>query len=168
MKQLLLFLVLTAALFSCSGNKKQAEIAAPSFELDNLLAVADLQVDSTLTVIGYVTHTCKHSGKRCFIVGESQEASIRVEAQGEIDTFSPELIGSKLAITGVLKEQQLSEETINEFESEVKALEGQEGMEQACAAELASISDMRKWMKDHDKNYYVVYYMDGQKYNIVD
>ena len=168
MKQLLICSILAAVLFSCSGIKKQAETPAPSFELDNLLAVADRQVDSTLTVVGYVTHTCKHSGKRCFIVGESQEASIRVEAQGEIETFSPELIGSKLAITGVLKEQQLSEEYISDFESQVKALEGQEGMAEVCAAELSSISDMRKWMKEHDKNFFVIYYMDGLKYNILD
>ena len=168
MKQLFIFSVLALALFSCSGNKKQAEAPVPAFELDNLLAVADQKVDATVTVVGYVTHTCKHSGKRCFIVGESQEASIRVEAEGEIETFSSELIGSKLAITGVLKEYQLSEEYINEMESEVKQLEESAGMAEVCAAELSNISDMRKWMKEHDKNYFVIYYMDGLKYDVLD
>jgi hypothetical protein len=93
---------------------------------------------------------------------------MRVEAQGEIETFSSELIGSKLAITGVLKEQQISEERINEYEDEVKQLENEEGMAETCAAELSSITDMRKWMKDHGKNYYVTYYMDGLTYNIID
>jgi len=155
-------------LFSCSGNKKQAEASAAPFELDNLLAVADQQVDATITVVGYVTHTCRHSGKRCFIVGESQEASLRVEAEGEIETFSSELIGSKLAVTGVLKEFQISEESINEMEVEVKELENEEGMAETCAAELSNISDMRQWMKDHDKNYYTIYYMDGLSYEVLD
>jgi DNA polymerase elongation subunit (family B) len=168
MKQLLLFTVLALALFSCSGSKKQAETAAPSFELDNLLAVAEQNVDETVTVIGFVTHTCKHSGKRCFIVGESQEASLRIEAEGEIDTFSPDLIGSKLAVTGVLKEYHLSSESINEMEVEVKELEQDEEMAEMCATELSNISDMRNWMKAHDKDYYVMYYMDGLSYNILD
>jgi len=168
MKQLLVFSVFAIALFSCTGNKKQAETAATTYELDNLLAVADQKVEETLTVVGYVTHTCKHSGKKCFIVGESQDASLRVEAQGEIETFSSELIGSKLAITGVLKEYQISEEYINEMEVEVKELEQEEGMEEVCATEMSNISDMRKWMKDHDKNYFVIYYMDGLTYDVLD
>ena len=168
MKQLFVFLVFVIALSSCLGNKKQAETSATSYELDNLLAVADQNVDETLTVVGYVTHTCKHSGKRCFIVGESQETSMRVEAQGEIETFSSELIGSKLAITGTLKEYQLSEDYINEMENEVKQMEQEEGMADVCAAELSNISEMRQWMKDHGKNYYVIYYMDGLKFDVMD
>ena len=168
MRQLFVFSVLALALFACSGNNKQAETAVTSYELDNLLAVADENVDETLTVVGYVTHTCMHSGKKCFIVGESQETSFRVEALGEIETFSSELVGSKLAITGILKEQQLSEEYIDEMEVEVKQLENEEGMAETCATELSNISDMRKWMKDHDKNYYVIYYMDGLKYDVID
>ena len=168
MKHLLFLSIVAVALFSCSGNKKQAEASAAPFELDNLLAVADQQVDATITVVGYVTHTCRHSGKRCFIVGESQEASLRVEAEGEIETFSSELIGSKLAVTGVLKEFQISEESINEMEVEVKELENEEGMAETCAAELSNISDMRQWMKDHDKNYYTIYYMDGLSYEVLD
>src|SRR5215469_8008586 len=136
MRQLVLLAVLVSALFSCSGNKNQAAIQDDKIELDQLLAVADQKVDSTLTVVGYVTHTCKHTGKRCFIVGESQDLSLRVEAQGEIETFSPELIGSKLAVTGILKEQRLSNEYINEMETDVKLQQLNEEMsEEACATE---------------------------------
>ena len=168
MKQLFIFSVLALALFGCSGNKKQAEASATTFELDQLLAVADQKVDKTVTVIGYVTHTCKHSGKKCFIVGESQDVSFQVMAQGEIETFSSELVGSKLSITGVLKEYQLSEEAINEMESDVKELEQEEGMEETCATEMTNIKEMRAWMKEHGKDYYVIYYMDGMKYDILD
>jgi len=168
MKQVFVLSIFTLALFACSGNKKQAETPMISFELDQLMAVADQHVDSTLTVIGYVTHTCKHSGKRCFIVGESQKTSLRVESGGEIESFSPELIGSKLAITGSLKEFHLSGESINEMESNVKQLEQEEGMAETCAAELSNISEMRQWMKDHGKSYYVIYYMEGLSYKIVD
>jgi len=89
-------------------------------------------------------------------------------AQGEIETFSSELVGSKLSITGVLKEYQLSEEAINEMESDVKELEQEEGMEETCATEMTNIKEMRAWMKEHGKDYYVIYYMDGMKYDILD
>jgi len=170
MKQLFLFAVLAFSLFSCSGNQKQAEASTSStFELDDLLAVADQKVDKTITLVGYVTHTCVHTGKRCFVVGESQTASFRVEAKGEIDQFTPELIGSKLAITGIIKEQHLDREYIDEIETEVKQLEKEgEASEEVCAAELSNINDMRQWMKDHDKDYYIIYYMDGQKFEVLD
>jgi len=169
MKQFFLA-VLVLALFSCSGSKKQAEPAVPSFELDNLFEVADQQVDNTVTVSGFVTHTCKHSGKKCFIVGESHTASLRVEVgeQGEIETFTPELIGSKLAITGVLKEEHISQEYIDQMEQNVKLLEEGGAAPEACATELSNINDMRQWMKDHDKDYFLTYYMEGLKYEVLD
>jgi hypothetical protein len=171
MKQLFLFAVLSVALVSCSGNKKSetpanetkdsVTVEATVYELDKLLEVADSEIDKTVKVVGYVTHTCKHSGKRCFIVGESQQASMRVEAKGEIGGFNRELVGSKLEITGVLKERRLSKEYIDQMEKDVNVKKKEDGSAESCAAELSNISDMRKWMKDHGKDYYVIYYMDG-------
>ena len=169
MKQFLFVAAFALALFSCSGNRQQGDALAVAYDLDNLLAVAEEQVENTVTVVGFVTHTCKHSGKKCFIVGESQETSIRVEATGEIESFSSELVGSKLAITGILKEHHLSKEYIDEMENEVKQLQLEEKVaEEVCAAELSNISDMRQWMKDRGKDYYVIYYMDGLTYEVLD
>jgi len=168
MRQVFFFAVLAFLLCSCVGNQKQEANAEHFFDLESLLAIADQGVKDTVVVVGYVTHTCKHSGKKCFIVGESEEASLRVEAKGEIETFSPELVGSKIAITGVLKEQHLSEESIDVMENNVKLMEQQGTSPEVCAAELSNISDMRQWMKDRDKDYYVIYYMDGLKYEVLD
>jgi len=162
--------VLALALFSCSGNRQQTGDAVVTFELDNLLAVADQEVDQTVTVTGFVTHTCKHSGKKCFIVGESQVTSLRVEvdAEGEIEMFTPDLIGSKLAITGVLKEEQISQEEIDDLEARVKIVEAGGTAPEACATELANIKDMRQWMQDNGKDHFVSYYMEGLKYEVLD
>ena len=177
MKNLFLLTALSIAIFSCSGNKKQSDASNdaqaalsefPVFELDNLLAVADQELEKTLTVVGSVTHTCKHAGKRCFIVGESQKASIRIEAKGEIGGFNRELVGSKLAVTGVLKERRLSEEFISEMEKDVNSRLVEDGSAESCAAELSNISDMRQWMKDNNKDYYVIYYMDGLSFDVVE
>ncbi|MDR0559082.1 MAG: hypothetical protein LBG92_02865 [Prevotellaceae bacterium] len=182
MKRVFILALLSAAILSCGGgsgskkagttgkneaaNSSTSEVAV--YELDKLLAVADSEVEKTVKVIGTVTHTCKHSGKRCFIVGESQQASMRVEAKGEIGGFNRELVGSKLEITGVLKERRLTKEAIDKMEKDVEAKKQEDGSEESCAAELSSIADMRKWMKEHDKDYYVIYFMDGTNYNTLD
>jgi len=168
MRQLVLFAVLATALFSCSGSKNQTTIDDSPVELDQFLTLVDQKVDETATVVGYVTHTCKHSGMKCFIVGESQKVSLQVMAEGEIKSFNADLVGSKLAITGIIKEHHISEESINAMEVNVKQLENQEGMTEACASELNNINDMRQWMKDHGKDYYIVYYMEGMKYEVLD
>ena len=169
MKQFFLFAVL-AFLVSCSGgNRGQALITDVAYELDALLTVADQKVENTVTVVGYVTHTCKHSGKKCFIIGESQATTLRVEIDpdGEIDMFAADLVGSKLAITGILKEEHISEEVIDGRESHALQLQ-QEGIAlEACAAELSNLSEWRKWMVDNNKDYYVMYYMDGLKYQLL-
>ena len=169
MKQIFL-IALALALFSCTGSNPKSASSFKHFELEELLAVAEHNLNDTVAVIGYVTHTCKHSGKRCFIESESvsSKISMRVEAGDGIGGFSPELVGAKLAITGVLKEYHLSAESIDEREERVNHLQHQEGMEETCAAELSNIEEMRAWMKEKDKDYYVIYYMDGLKYEVLD
>ncbi|MDR3339714.1 MAG: hypothetical protein LBT25_06455 [Candidatus Symbiothrix sp.] len=180
MKRVCLFAALAVALCACSGNKKAETVAnsetsdvvlsgeVPVYELDKLLAVAETELDKTVKVVGYVTHTCKHSGKRCFIVGESQQVSMRVEAKGEIGGFNRELVGSKLEIAGILKERRLSQEYIEQMEKDVEVKKQEDGAAESCAAELSNISDMRQWMKDHNKDYYVIYYMDGLNFTTLD
>jgi len=155
------FAVFALALTSCSGNKKQAENPIAVFALDDLLDIAEQKVDETVTVVGFVTHTCRHSGQKCFLVGEAKGITLRVEAEGEIEGFTPDLVGSRLAITGIIREEHLSEEFINEYENNVR-LRQEEG--ELCEAEAGNINEWRNWMRERNKNYYAIYYMDGLKY----
>ena len=128
MKKIAFLVLIAGFLFSCGNNKtetKSAEIAevvndnVPVYKLDSLLAVADQLVDKTVKVRGSVTHTCKHSGKRCFIVGDNENVTMRVEAKGNIGGFNRELVGAELEITGVLKERRLTKEYIDQMEKDV-------------------------------------------------
>lgn len=178
MKKLLLFAAVLLLAASCNSNKTeqtdQAEDAsavagAPVYKLDSLLVIADQMVDKTVTVRGFVTHTCKHSGKRCFIVGDDQKTSVRVEAKGEIGGFNRELVGSELAITGVLKERRMTKEYIDQYEEQVKEKKAQEdGSAETCEAELSNINGMRDWMKANNKDYYSTYYIDGESYDVIE
>jgi len=168
MKKLVLFAVLALVLFSCSSKKEQVETV---YELDNLMTMVDQKLNDTITVVGYVTHVCKNAGAHCFIVGESQEISLQVEAKGEIGGFDSELTGSKVEIKGVLKEERMTEESIAEMEKAVQdqLAELAEGeTSETCAAKLSNISDMRKWMEEHGKDYYASYYMEGLSYKKVE
>lgn len=180
MKNLMLLAVAAICFVSCANkNTEKNEVVTdsasvaqvsdiPVYPLDSLLAVADQLVDKKVTVKGSVTHTCKHSGKRCFIVGNNENVSMRVEAKGNIGGFNRELVGSELAITGIVKERRLTKEYIDQYEKEVndKKLK-EDGSAETCQAELANINEMHEWMKKNNKDYYAIYYMDGEEYNVV-
>lgn len=181
MKKLLFFAAVLLLATSCGNRAQQTEQAAPetaeaasvdnkqAYKLDSLLAVADKLVDKTVTVRGFVTHTCKHSGKRCFIVGDDAKTSFRVEAKGNIGGFNRELIGSELFITGILRERRLTKEYINQYEEELNEQKTKEdGSAETCQAELNNINDMRAWMKANGKDYYSIYYMDGENYDVAE
>jgi hypothetical protein len=179
MKQLVaVFAVLSlVAAVSCNSKvqKKSAASAAKStvvqtvYDVDSLLSIAESNVNKPVNIRGFVTHTCKHAGKRCFLTGEHKLYSVRVEAKGEIGGFNRELVGSQLLVSGTLKERRLSQAEISNLEADVKERLGKDaGSEETCAAELASISQMQNWMKEHGKDYYATYYVDGLNYEVLD
>lgn len=179
MKKMMFLAIMAICLASCtSKSTEKKEIVTDStsvasdvavYPLDSLLAVADQLVDKKVIVKGSVTHTCKHSGKRCFIVGDNENVSMRVEAKGNIGGFNRELVGSELAITGVVKERRLTKEYIDQYEKDVNEKKVKEdGSAETCQAELSNISEMRDWMKKNDKDYYAIYYMDGEEFSIVE
>ncbi len=178
MKKYLLILTAVLALAACKNNQPKNQNAAEAtqtensavavFSLDNLMANAETQVGKTVKVTGYVTHTCKHSGRRCFIADEENKVNIRVEAKGKIGGFNRELVGSKIEVTGALREKRLSTAEIDEMEKAIaeKRVKG-DGSEESCDAETANVQKMREWMKERGKDYYAIYYIDGEEYSEV-
>jgi hypothetical protein len=170
--------VISAGLVACGNKGKSKTNAAESkivvtadqaHELDSLLVLADGLVDKSVSVRGFVTHTCKHSGKRCFIVGKDGKTSFRIEATGEIGGFNRELVGSEIVVKGTLRERRLTTAFIDQHEKDVNEQQAQEdGSAESCATELANIQEMRAWMKAHGKDYYSIYYMDGEQYEVVE
>jgi hypothetical protein len=170
-------MAIIACMASCKNKKEQnvpgtrttEQVTIAVYELDSLLLVAGDLVDKRVGVRGTVTHTCVHSGKRCFIVGESGAASFRVEAMGEIGGFNRELVGSKIEVKGVVKERRLTSEFIDQHEKEVNEQKTKEdGSAESCAAELENIQQMKAWMKERGKDYYSIYYMDGENYDVIE
>lgn len=169
-KRFILLPALAICFLSCTGKKAEtAQTDEIVYEVVSLLTEADKQVDNSILVRGHVTHVCKHSGKKCFITDDDGKESIRIEATGDITAFDKELIGSTIQVKGVLKEHRLSKEEIDGMEkSATEKLESEEMSAEQCEAELTNVSDMRKWMQQHNKDHYAIYYIDGLVYEVVD
>jgi hypothetical protein len=137
--------------------------------VDDILDKGPSLVDQEIEVVGNVTHTCKHSGKRCFLVGDNENFSMRVEAGGKINGFNRELIGNKLKVRGILKERRLNEEYLAQWEEKVKEKElAEDGSAESCEAEMSNIDSMREWMAANNKTYYSVFYLNGTDYEMVE
>ena len=111
------WITLAAVVFllaSCGSGPKQQDQTAESqneqsaaltvYSVDELMQNAAAQVDKEVVVKGTVMHVCQHGGQRCFLMGSTEDINIRVEAGEKIGTFSQELMGSDLEITGILRE----------------------------------------------------------------
>ncbi len=112
MKKLVLFSLAVLVLVACGQQpKKQKKNVAETpvqkalvLSVDDLLKKAPELADKEVMVKGTVLHVCKHGGKRCFLMGSTEELIIRVEAGEKIGAFTQEQVGSELEITGMLKE----------------------------------------------------------------
>jgi hypothetical protein len=182
-KYLLLCIVTVIALTACKNNSAknqnsdnaisvdaaQTDADVTTFSsLDKLMEQAESFINKPVKVAGYVTHTCKHSGRRCFITDDNQKFTVRVEAKGKIGGFNRELTGSKINVSGILREKQLTSSEIDKMEKAISEKQVKnDGSEESCVTETANINAMRAWMKDHGKSYYAIYYIDGDDYREV-
>ena len=55
--------------------------------MEDILKDAEKNVDKEVVLKGFITHTCKHSGRRCFVMGKDQKTSY-VWRQKEISADS--------------------------------------------------------------------------------
>ena len=149
---------------------------------------ADL-VGQEVIMTGMVNHTCKHSGKRMFIVDEGTEESVKVEAGGNIDSFDAELEGSEVIVTGIILERIVDNAYLDEWEEEV--LEGQseelkihdgqhegerneegdgteegETEEEHDGSDLEKIENLRNMLKDSEKDHLSFYSIECIGYEI--
>lgn len=175
MKKSLLFIAFALIIVACNNKTKQNDNQQTAAEVetyigvDSLLNVVENLVGQTVKVKGYVTHTCSHSGKRCFIAGESQKATIRIESGGEIESFDASLVGTEIEVEGIVREQRYEKDKINEDEIKLEEAKASgEKSEEHCESEAQNIQQMRDWMEARGVDYYPTYYIDGEKYKIAE
>lgn len=141
MKNILFVFVILIAFWSCnltSSKEASSEKCCDSLlkstqdeylTIENILASPADYINKTITLKGLCIHTCKHGGKRMFLQGTDEDQLILVLAGNEISSFENELIGSHIAVTGLLMPIGINEEETHkedenhqcETESKVKS-----------------------------------------------
>ena len=89
--------VATLAIVACKNTQKKETVTEISpvqkaVDVNGLLSKAEQQINDTIVLKGIVTHTCSHSGRRCFIADSTGKLTIRVEAGGNIQALNKELV----------------------------------------------------------------------------
>jgi hypothetical protein len=180
MKKLFVFGISLFVMFSCMNQSKPpndvklAEMKA--LTVDDLQKQGKDLVGKEVVVKGTVTHVCKESGARCFVMGSTEDISIRIEA-GKIGSFSQEQMGSEIHVRGILCEVQLDEEDLAEMEKSVAAGESANighalgsdasGMHSVAGDNKDSIiqaeklAQMNQKLTESKEGYVPVYYLDG-------
>jgi hypothetical protein len=174
-KSIVLFLSL-ALLFSCntSNQKKSSELVV--FTVDQIQEKGKELVGKEVIVKGTVTHVCKESGARCFVMGSNEDVSIRIEA-GKIGSFSQEQMGSELQVRGILQEVKLDEEDLAEMGKSAAAGESAnkdhalghaapdmhavDGGKHDSINQAQKLDEMNKKLAESKEGYVPVYYIDG-------
>lgn len=180
MKTKLLFVLALAAVVSCTSpnnRKKDAKLAElPVLSVEEIQAQGKDLVGKEVVIKGTVTHVCKESGARCFVMGASEDNSIRIEA-GKIGSFSQEQMGSGIQVRGILREVKLDEADLAEMEKSAAAGEpankghvlghdGQsmhavDGGKHDSLTQAKKLAEMNEKLAESKEAYVPVYYLDG-------
>jgi len=180
MKKTMVLLFSLVVLFSCTNQTKQKK-DEKSTEL-TVLTVDELQaqgkdlVGKEVMVKGTVTHVCKEAGARCFMMGSTEDVSIRIEA-GLIGSFTQEQMGSDIQVRGTLKEVQLDEEDLAEMEKSAAAGESAnkghalghdgpamhsvDGGNHDSINQAKKLEDMNQKLAESKEGYVPVYFLEG-------
>ena len=123
------FLIFIATVtFACNNTQQSGEIKTDkndATEIATEVTVANFEqmagdlVGKEVSLTGLVNHTCKHSGKRMFLVAEDTDATIEIVAGDNIDSFDAELEGSDVIVNGIVAELRVDENYLAEWEAEI-------------------------------------------------
>jgi len=180
MKKTMVLLFSLVVLFSCTNQTKQkkdeksAELTV--LTVDELQALGKDLVGKEVMVKGTVTHVCKEAGARCFVMGSTEDVSIRIEA-GLIGSFTQEQMGSDIQVRATLKEVQLDEEDLEAMEKSAAAgesankdhalghdgpaLHSVDGGNHDSINQAKKIEDMNQKLAASKEGYVPVYYLEG-------
>lgn len=166
----------SATLVSCSNSKKseqnQEVVEISIMQVDDLLAKADSLVGQEVTFEGVCTHTCKHGGKKAFIMGTDDTKTIRVDANGEIGSFPSDVVNNIVEIQGTLVEERIDEAVIQRMEQQYQdanAVAHGKNKEVGCSSEKKAhgqkdINTFEKRMQDYRDKIAVRKEKEGKEY----
>lgn len=204
LKKVFSLVAIVALLISCNNTQntqtaedaQEQEVAAKNV----LLTINDFDtkavdyVGKEVQIAGLVNHTCKHGGKRMFLIDPETEVTVKIEASDQVSSFDAELEGSEVLVNGIINEliideaylaqweQEIKEELENPTENEDEHADGEEGEEEhhhasSGLAEKAdqgehidpfkSINNYRKEIEESGKDHLAFYSIECISYEII-
>jgi hypothetical protein len=181
MKRILscIFILSMLAFVACDSGTKSAEKKIPTDTVKVTVASfqkqADTLIERHVIIEGTVLHTCKHGGKRMFLVDGNDSVSVEVTTGPTITKFDESLIGSRLRITGILKEERIDAKYLNDWENEVKkpqenhetgihtSAKGHE--DQGMNEKLEQIKELREELRKSGKDHLSNFSIEAGKYD---
>jgi hypothetical protein len=173
---LLIFILL--ALVSCNqGTNESADATKNDTTVITVLTFAqqaDSCIEKPVIIEGTVLHLCKHGGKRMFLVDGTDSVRVEITAGPNIVKFDDALVGSRVRVTGTLKEERIDAKYLNEWEAEVLKPEenhnvgihtGAKGHEdQGTKEKLEQINGMRADIKNSGKDHLSFFSIEADKF----
>ena len=174
MKQITSFILIALFAFACSGDSGKSE--ETKLVPDSFKKKAEQLINKEITIEGTVAHTCKHGGKRMFIIGTNPDFRVKVTAGDKISKFDASLEGSDVIVKGIVKEKRVDENYLNKWESDVKAEipesenkihSGEPGHEHhSDNHDLKKIAAYRKQLKESKKSHISFFSIECTSYEV--
>ncbi len=190
MKKILLMLFAITLLFGCgqkdnSGKDEVADNEAiqeqvVEIKLSEFKEKAPELVGKKIMFTGLVDHTCKHGGKRMFLVDENSDAHLKVEAGEDIGSFDAELTGSTVKVIGVVSEKIIDAAYLDEWEAETKKeIDSEKNLhlgkhengqkeEDETKESLEKIKKLREQLEESGKDHLAFYSVTCVEYKVLD
>jgi hypothetical protein len=139
-RKILFLFAITTLMISCNNMQNSSnDTTNGDQEMEaELVTLAIVDFDSQagnyvgkeVQISGLVNHTCKHGGKRMFLIDTDTEQTVKIEAGENIASFDAEVEGSEVIVNGIINELIIDEAYLLEWEAEIA-----EEMNKAAAGE---------------------------------
>jgi len=173
---IIMVLVVTAA---CNRGADKAENKAKNDTVRMTVLSFEKQADSCINkpviIEGTVLHVCKHGGDKMFLVDGTDSIRVQITTGPKIAKFDEALIGTRVRVSGTLKEERVDAKYLNEWEAEVKkpvenhqagVHTGARGHEdQGVQEKLDQINALRDELKKSGKDHLSFFSIEADKYS---
>jgi hypothetical protein len=170
----ILFAVGISLLFIFTSCKKETaetkpvENAIKTVSFDELFGNKFENTNKKVAVEGLCVHVCKHSGKKIFIIGTDPDSKLQIYAGEGLSGFPQDLEGSKVRVIGVLEEEKLDMDYVNQMEEDLKTEEKEQAKSttKTCVVEdeMKKIKNLRDKINQSPKKYFSLYSMTSTEF----
>lgn len=155
-------------LSKAASDKSQKESV---FTPEALIAAGAHLVNHPIKVSGTITEVCKYGGKKCTLSDHQSKSSIQVMADGNIEQFTHDMVGTDVQVKGIVRELRITKEMIADEEmvlqESIHSAAVEKDRKDHCKASMEDLNEMKAWMVHHQSDFYPLYYVTANSYVVI-